>query len=407
MSNYPHALNIVKKLASHGHVAYFAGGWVRDYVMGHPSEDIDIATSASPDEILDLFPKTLIVGIQFGIVVVLIDGHSFEVATFRKDLEYKDGRKPEGIEQTTPQLDAMRRDFTINGMFYDPIEEKIHDYTGGMEDIERGMIRAIGNPYDRFFEDRLRMIRAFRFMARLSFKIDFETEKAIEENALGLFPSVAIERIWQEFCKMSAYPSFDRALIEMHRVRLLQVIFPSLEHLHLHELEKRVAPIKKYPKNTPEALFLRELFPDTPPQEVLDIGRYLKSSNKDLAVLSFYMDNYPFDIRLAKLPSAKFYAHPDAEICLAVYAARLENGTKFLNEHADKKKMLDSHIQRILEKKPVISSTDLVAEGIKPGIAMGRFLKEAEKIAIEHDLHNKDSVLILLKQTTEWQQCTN
>src|SRR5437868_188075 len=116
------AKNIVAKLVRAGYIAYFAGGWVRDYVMEHPSEDIDIATNASPAEVMDLFPHTIFVGLAFGVVIVVIEGHQFEVATFRKDLRYLDGRHPQGIEMSTPLEDALRRDFTINGMFYDPLE---------------------------------------------------------------------------------------------------------------------------------------------------------------------------------------------------------------------------------------------------------------------------------------------
>ncbi len=365
--------------------------------MDHPSEDIDIATSAKPEEIVDLFPNTILVGIQFGVVVVLIEGHPFEVATFRKDLEYKDGRKPEQIEHATPKVDALRRDFTINGMFYDPIEEKIHDYVDGVEDIKRGILRAIGNPYDRFFEDRLRMVRALRFAARFNFHLDLDTEKAIEQYAPDLFPSVAMERIWQEFCKMSDYSNFDRALIGMHRLKLLPIIFPDLEHLPLHQLEKQLAPLKHYPKNAPKAVFLTELFPEASEGKLLSLGKYLKASNKDLEFLSFYKKNFPFDIRLTRYESAKFYAHKDSEMSLAVYASRLEDPEEFLKAHEEKRKDLKLHIIRMQNQTPVLSSQDLMNAGIKPGITMGRMLKEGEKMAVEMDLHTLDAVLKYLR----------
>lgn len=370
---------------------------MRDLVMEHPSEDIDIATSATPDQIVDLFPNTILVGIQFGVVVVLIEGHPFEVATFRKDLEYKDGRKPEQIEHTTPKLDALRRDFTINGMFYDPIEDKIHDYVGGMEDIKLGIIRAIGNPYDRFFEDRLRMIRALRFAARFNFHMDLDTEKAIEQYAADLFPSVAMERIWQELCKMSDYPHFDRALLGMHRLKLLPTIFPDLENVHLHQLEKQLAPLQNYPKDAPKALFLTELFPEASHGKLLALGKYLKASNKDLDFLSFYKQNYPFDIRLTRYDSAKFYADAYSQMSLEVFAARLEDKEAFLKAHEEKRQDLKLHILRIQNKTPVLSSHDLTKAGIKPGIAMGQLLKEGEKLAIEMDLHTADAVLKYLR----------
>src|SRR5690348_7960761 len=122
------ATKVVKRLANAGHIAYFAGGWVRDFLMKQPSDDIDIATSASIDQTCSLFPKTIPVGVAFGIVIVVEEGHQFEVATFRKDRGYIDGRRPTGIDPATPKEDAQRRDFTINGMFFDPLEEKIYDF---------------------------------------------------------------------------------------------------------------------------------------------------------------------------------------------------------------------------------------------------------------------------------------
>jgi poly(A) polymerase len=220
-----YATLLVKELVKAGYIAYFAGGWARDYVMGHPSADIDIATNAPPEKILDLFPCTILVGLAFGVIIVVIEGHQFEVATFRRDIGYDSGRRPNSIELADPEEDALRRDFTINGLFFDPLEERIIDYVGGIEDIKKRVIRTIGNADERFSEDRLRMIRAIRFAARFGFAIEEETQIGIALNADTLFPAVAMERIWQEFNKMVAYPHFDQALIEMHRLKLLPVIW--------------------------------------------------------------------------------------------------------------------------------------------------------------------------------------
>ena len=150
------ARKVIDKLVLEGHTAYYAGGYVRDRIMGHPSDDIDIATTAPVEIVQTLFKKTIPVGVQFGIVIVVMDGHQFEVATFRKEEEYKDGRRPTKIEPATPEEDAVRRDFTINGMFYDPTTGEVIDYIDGKKDIKHRIIRAIGNPKERFMEDRLR-----------------------------------------------------------------------------------------------------------------------------------------------------------------------------------------------------------------------------------------------------------
>ncbi|KAF3362518.1 CCA-adding enzyme [Chlamydiales bacterium STE3] len=403
------AINIVNKLARHGYIAYFAGGWVRDLILGHPSEDIDIATNAPVEVILDLFPRTILVGLNFGVVVVAMDGHQFEVSTFRRDVEYINGRKPERIEKASPQEDALRRDFTINGMFYDPIENVIHDYVQGMEDIKKKVIRTIGDPQERFVEDRLRMIRAFRFAARFEFTITLETQEAIEENADTLFPSVAIERVWQEFCKMSAYSHFDQALIEMHRLKLLPVIFPSLAKVHLTDLKKRVRPLNRYPKRFPTVLFLLELFPDASGQELFALCRYLKIPVKDQKLLEFFYQSREKFLRnsdkgLELVDWARFYAHNESELFIQIALIHLEKdeAIQFKEKHVARQTLLASHVQRLKDKTPLISSAALKEEGISPGKQMGLLLKEAEDYAINHDTENVAEVIHHLKQSINW-----
>jgi len=213
MPTTPIAASIVKKLSSAGHIAYFAGGWVRDFLMERPSDDIDIATSATPEEVQALFPKTIPVGIAFGIVIVVEDGHQFEVATFRQDQGYVDGRRPQGISSATPEEDAQRRDFTINGMFYDPIEKKLYDYVDGQKDIKKGIIKAIGNPHERFLEDRLRMMRAVRYSTRFNFPIESDTLQAILAHADSLLPAVALERYGKNSRKCPSLLTSIRALL--------------------------------------------------------------------------------------------------------------------------------------------------------------------------------------------------
>src|SRR3989338_2628829 len=143
MEEHPQARQIVETLAKAGFVAYYAGGWVRDFLLNHPSDDIDIATNAPPETIQALFPHTVPIGLAFGIILVIIDGKQYEVATFRQDLAYKDGRRPTKIAFATAIEDAKRRDFTINGMFFDPLKEEVLDYVSGKTDLENQVIRAI------------------------------------------------------------------------------------------------------------------------------------------------------------------------------------------------------------------------------------------------------------------------
>lgn len=400
------ATNIVNKLARNGYTAYFAGGWVRDLILQHPSDDIDIATDAPIDVILDLFPRTILVGLNFGVVIVSMDGHQFEVFTFRKDIEYRNGRKPERIEKATPQEDALRRDFTINGMFYDPIENLIHDYVQGLEDIKKRIIRTIGDPQERFLEDRLRMIRAFRFAARFGFAIDQETQDAIVENADALFPAVAIERVWQEFMKMSAFSNFENALVEMQRLKILPVIFPSLASVHLNDLKKRVQPLSRYPKGYPTVLFLLALFPDASWEDLFALCRYLKIPVKDQDLLEFFYNSKITFSKNNLRPSdwAKFYAKLESSLFLQIAMAHmpLEEGEKFIQEHQNRQAYLHNHIQRIRYKRPLISAQDLKAEGIEQGKLLGQLLKEAEEFSINQNNENSAQVMAYLKQSPLW-----
>lgn len=404
-----YATEIVKKLVAHGHTAYFAGGWVRDYLMGHPSSDIDIATDAPPEKILDLFPHTILVGLAFGVVIVVIQGHQFEVSTFRKDIEYLNGRTPEKIELSTPEEDAKRRDFTINGMFYDPLADEIHDFVHGLEDIKRGIIRTIGIPQERFMEDRLRMIRAIRFSSRFGFPIEQKTQEGIIENADTLFPAVAMERVWQEFCKMALGPNFDHALIELHRLGLLPVIFPSLKHVHLRDIKEHVKAIPRFPKKTPPVASLLELFPFASLEEIQETLITLRCSNQELKLSEFMLNAKAFlnrveKIKVSDVELAHYYAHPDSELGLNVFAAHLQSPEDlvFLKKHKLIKERLKAHVERISLKKPLITGAMLKEMGVVPGVQMGKLLKEAEGLAITHDLHHEQSILKLLVQSQHW-----
>ncbi len=403
------ATSIVKKLQDAGFIAYFAGGFVRDFLMQRPSDDIDIATSASVEEVQALFPKTVPVGVAFGIIIVVQEGHQFEVATFRKDHGYVDGRRPTGIERATPEEDATRRDFTINGMFYDPLKKVILDYVEGQKDIEKKIIRAIGNPHERFLEDRLRMMRAIRYSTRFDFPIEPDTIKAILAHANSLLPAVAMERVWQEFKKMAKFAHFDTGLVILHQLKLLPTIFKDLEGVSLEEIEKRVKPIPSFPKGVPPIAELLELFPNYSGEQVEKFCDYLKFSKEErlfgiflqhaktlLAMPSVWLN------KLENIEWAKFYAHPHSDLCLQIIAVRLENKETFLEEHLKRKHLLQKAILRIEQKKPLVSAADLAKEGIKAGKEMGLLLKEAERMAVNEAIEEKDQIIETLKKSPLW-----
>lgn len=401
------ATSIVKRLKNAGHTAYIAGGWVRDFLMKRPSDDIDIATSASISEIQEIFPKTVPIGAAFGIILVVEEGHSFEVAMFRKESGYEDGRRPTQIEIATPEEDAKRRDFTINGMFYDPEKSIVLDYVGGEKDLKKGIIRAIGNPHTRFLEDRLRMMRAVRYSTRFGFPIESDTQQAILAHAKDLFPSVAMERVWQEFKKMSQFSHFDSGLVILHKLGLLSTIFPDLASVEALEIQTRVKNLPLFPKQTPTILELLHLFPDKSLQQALELCEYLKLSRKEKEWVSFFyharhLTTLPWEVE--NYEWAQFYAHSFSDTVLEVISAQLSvNDRKtFLEEHVQKKHFLHEAIIRIRTQNPILRAADLEKEGIAEGKKMGVLLKLAERISVNDGIENREILLEKLKASKEW-----
>jgi putative nucleotidyltransferase with HDIG domain len=225
------ATKLVRRLRESGFIAYFAGGCVRDALLRKQPKDIDIATDAQPADVQKLFARTVAVGVKFGVVRVLEEGYEFEVATFRSDGVYLDGRRPVTVTFSSPEEDAKRRDFTINGMFYDPVEDQVVDFVGGKSDLERRSVRAIGDPHERFSEDHLRLLRAIRFAAALDFEIEPATWEAVMENAHQIV-TVSHERIRDELMKIMADIHRLRGLDLLDQSGLLQNILPEVSRMH-------------------------------------------------------------------------------------------------------------------------------------------------------------------------------
>ncbi len=221
------ALSIVRRLGEAGFKAYYAGGCVRDRALGLQPNDYDVATDARPEVVQRMFDHTIAVGARFGVINVILDGDHFEVATFRADAPYIDGRRPSAVRFGTLQEDALRRDFTIGGMFYDPIADHLIDLVGGMRDLRAGVIRAIGDPYDRFDEDHLRILRAARFAARLNFAIDPATWAAMK-RAVPSIVNIAAERIGEELVMLMTKGGAARGMDLMLESGLMAVLMPEV-----------------------------------------------------------------------------------------------------------------------------------------------------------------------------------
>ncbi len=220
------ALSIVRRLHEQGFVALFAGGCVRDRILGVEAKDYDIATDARPEVVQRLFDHTVPVGAKFGVIVVVLEGEPFEVTMFRADAPYVDGRRPSAVRFGTIEEDAIRRDFTIGGMYCDPLADRVIDLVGGIRDLRAGIIRAIGNPYDRFEEDRLRILRAARFAARFNFSIDPATWAAMKRAAPTIM-DISAERIGEEMVRLMTEGGAARGIDILLESGLMNVLMPE------------------------------------------------------------------------------------------------------------------------------------------------------------------------------------
>jgi poly(A) polymerase len=220
-------LDLLRRLQEAGHEAYLVGGCVRDELRGMAPQDYDMATSARPEEVEALFPQTHAVGKSFGVILVLEHGYTFEVATFRAESDYTDGRRPNTVTFSDAQTDASRRDFTVNGLFMDPLTDTVHDWVGGQEDLEKRRLRTIGHPTERFNEDHLRLLRAVRLAAQLDFEIDPATFAAVRDMADHI-TRVSAERVRDELLKLFRPPYAARGLDLLHESGLLAQVLPEL-----------------------------------------------------------------------------------------------------------------------------------------------------------------------------------
>jgi poly(A) polymerase len=266
------AADIVRRLRAAGHEAYLAGGCVRDRLLGRAPLDWDVATSARPEAIRALFPRTVPVGVQFGVILVVEDGARYEVATFRSDDAYVDGRRPSAVHFGSARDDAGRRDFTINALFEDPLSGEVHDFVGGVADLRAGVIRAIGDAGARIAEDRLRMLRAVRFAARLGFRIDPVTHAAIVAAAPTL-GDIAAERIGDEIVKILTEGGARRGFELLAETGLLPVVLPEVDRLRGVQQSPDYHPegdvwqhtlllLQQLPAGAPETLALGALLHD-------------------------------------------------------------------------------------------------------------------------------------------------
>jgi poly(A) polymerase len=367
-----------------------------------PPTDFDVATNARPERIVQLFRKTRAVGMQFGVVLVRQGPHWLEVATFRTDVNYVDGRRPEQVVFTTAREDAERRDFTINGLFYDPIGEQVIDYVGGEADLRAGIVRAIGDPARRFAEDHLRMLRAARFATRFSFAIDDATAAAIRENAACL-RRISPERVREELEKMLARPTRAAALGRVVDLGLHAHLWPGAAW-SAGQLDRTIRLLADLPVEADFALAMAGLLAEYHAGEIRRIARDLRLSNDELAAIEWLATGVQSieSVEILCLPEFKrLLAHPRFDDLLALHHAACTARAL----PADAGKLARARAAAIPPEQvappPLVTGEDLIALGLEPGPLFGKVLGGLYDEQLDNRITGRDQALRRMKQLVQ------
>jgi poly(A) polymerase len=411
------AEQVVQRLAAAGYTAYFAGGCVRDALLGMEPHDFDVATSATTDQVRAVFGAnhTRAVGEAFGVVLVhqrIRSQHcQVEVASFRTDGSYSDGRRPDWVALATPEEDASRRDFTINGLFYDPIAKKVIDFVGGQTDLDRRVLRCIGVAADRFREDKLRTLRAVRFAGRFGFELDADTQRAIEQSAHEIVV-VSGERIGIELKKILEHPSRAWAWEKLIETGLTQYLLPELHHRwsSLGDRHHELRILKQLPDSRMDwtasiATILLPWYLEHHLQDGVDdlldaIKQRWKIANEDIDALGFAIRHAETLVGAAHRPWSDVqpllvsrYTEPALDVAEAMAKASSDEqiGVQFCRE---RRRLPENQ----LNPAPLLRGDDLMALGLKPGPAFAKLLTEARSLQLDEHLRDRDAALQWLQE---------
>jgi len=423
-----HARQIVTTLHSHGHQAYFVGGCVRDLLLQTPPKDYDIATSATPDQITAIFPGAVLVGAHFGVVIV--DQH-IEVATFRSDHAYEDGRRPGRVEfESDPRQDVIRRDFTINALLLDPATGQLLDFVGGRADLDARLIRAIGEPAARFREDHLRLLRAVRFAARLGFTIEPVTLSAIRELA-PMVNRVSAERVRDEISRILTSGAARRGFELLDSTGLLPQILPEISALKGVEQPPEFHPegdvwthtlmmLEGLPAGAPLTLALGVLLHDVGKPATfcvadrirfdghveagVEIARSLlnrlRYSNDEIGQVEALIANH---MKFKDLPNMReskikrFLRMSDFDQHLELHRLDCSSSSGHLENYEFARARLAEHPPEVLKPTPLITGRDLIEAGYRPGPEFSKMLAFIEDAQLELTVRTKEEVLELLQ----------
>jgi len=422
------AEEIVKTLTEKGYRAYFAGGCVRDMIMGIEPKDYDITTNAKPEEIKKLFKRTILVGEKFGVIVVVKDGINYEVATFRSEIGYKDGRHPDKVIFTDEKEDVKRRDFTINGLLFDPLKNRIIDYVVGKDDINNKIIRTIGNPFERFNEDKLRMMRAVRLAVRFGFDIEEKTFDAVKCKGFEI-SEISKERIRDELVKILTEGAAGRGIKLLDKAGMLKVILPEVADMKEVEQPKDFHPegdvfthtmlMLDLMRNASVELAMGVLLHDVGKPKTFevkdrirfnkhtdvgvkladDICRRLKFNNKEIEhILNLIKNHLKFKdvMKMKKSTLKRFLSMEKFEEHLELHRLDCLASHKNLANWEYCRKMMREITTEDVKPERLINGDDLINAGFTPGPLFKEILNYVEDEQLEGRIKNKNEAMNLI-----------
>jgi len=398
MTNKQAAIRIIKRLRRKGFKALLAGGCVRDMLLGQRAKDYDVATDAQPKEVIGLFRRTLKVGAKFGVIIVLVGDRQVEVATFRTEADYADGRHPGAVEFADAAEDASRRDFTINGMFYDPLQKEVIDYVDGQADLRAKIVRTIGRPAERFSEDYLRMLRAVRFSTQLGFAIEPLTWSAICRNATSI-AQISGERISIELEGILVNPNRAAGASKLFDSGLADAVFPGLSS---KDKKTAIEVLGQLRKKVDFALALACFFAGCQTEFAIEKCRVLKLSRSQTKHIKFLLTNRGrlLDERMSLASLKKILAEPYFwdlyELQRAIQKAEGDGGAgaaALINLRKRIRALGDVE----LRPKPLLNGHDLIRLGAVPGPGLGQLKEELYIAQLEGKLQRP-------RQAREWAQ---
>jgi len=401
-ANKATALWVIRHLRQAGFTALLAGGCVRDMLLGVRSSDYDVATDATPRQVKRLFRRVLLVGAKFGVAMVLHRRRKVEVTTFRSDESYTDGRRPDSVRYTKPREDAKRRDFTINGMFYDPADDRVIDYVGGRKDLAAGVVRTIGSADRRFAEDYLRMLRAVRFSVRLGFRIVPATAAAIRKRAPKI-TSISGERIFDELSRMLAHPAAGEALRKLEELGLARHVLPELfaPRSRWRASVERVSAVAKRRDLT---LALGALLLDVPPTDIRRIVRRFGASNELRDALCLMAERHDEWRRAAEMP-----LHTFKRLMASRHFERMRRLWRLEEKRETARQTQSWRIARRangiapaeVSPKPLIGGADLMALGVAEGPRLGAILRTVRNAQLDERIHTRDEAIRLARASLQ------